>query len=189
VGLVVAWLAVMLAIPRLMQPATAPGPSGMALPAVQAYVPGYLPGAAPIAPHKASAALETIAAAPAAPAAPTAATDDGGPAPTELVLDFVASSGRSTAASTGPGHAPEPAAASGPVRLIPVARTSPAVVPPVQPPVAPVSIAVTPAAAPEPSEPAAAPAKKSKPGKGDRPQKPGKADGKHSVPRSKIVSA
>ncbi|HEV8624792.1 MAG TPA: sigma-70 family RNA polymerase sigma factor [Acidimicrobiia bacterium] len=46
VSLVLVWLAVMLAVPRLMQPETAPGPDGLALPAVQAYVPSYLPGAA-----------------------------------------------------------------------------------------------------------------------------------------------
>jgi hypothetical protein len=46
VALVVAWLAIMLAVPRLMSPATAPGPDGLALPVVQGYVPGFLPGAA-----------------------------------------------------------------------------------------------------------------------------------------------
>ena len=46
VALVVAWLGVMLSLPQLMQPDTAPGPEGLAMPAVQAYVPGYLPGAA-----------------------------------------------------------------------------------------------------------------------------------------------
>jgi DNA-directed RNA polymerase specialized sigma24 family protein len=45
VTLVIAWLAVMLALPKLMQPETAPGPGGLVLPAVQAYVPNYLPGA------------------------------------------------------------------------------------------------------------------------------------------------
>ena len=44
--LVVAWLGVMLSLPQLMQPETAPGPAGLALPAVQAYVPDFLPGAA-----------------------------------------------------------------------------------------------------------------------------------------------
>ena len=44
VALVVAWLAVMLSLPQLMEPDTAPGPAGLALPAVQAYVPDYLPG-------------------------------------------------------------------------------------------------------------------------------------------------
>ena len=44
--LVVAWLGVMLSLPQLMQPGTAPGPAGLALPAVQAYVPDFLPGAA-----------------------------------------------------------------------------------------------------------------------------------------------
>jgi hypothetical protein len=37
----------MAALPWLMTPGTAPGPSGLALPAVQAYVPGYSPGGAP----------------------------------------------------------------------------------------------------------------------------------------------
>jgi DNA-directed RNA polymerase specialized sigma24 family protein len=46
VALIVAWLGVMLSLPRLMQPETAPGPEGLALPAVQAYLPDYLPGAA-----------------------------------------------------------------------------------------------------------------------------------------------
>ena len=43
-SLVVVWLAVMLSLPQLMEPATAPGPAGLALPAVQAYVPEHLPG-------------------------------------------------------------------------------------------------------------------------------------------------
>ncbi|HZI37594.1 MAG TPA: zf-HC2 domain-containing protein, partial [Acidimicrobiia bacterium] len=46
VTLIVAWLGVMLSLPQLMQPGTAPGPAGLALPAVQAYVPDFLPGAA-----------------------------------------------------------------------------------------------------------------------------------------------
>ncbi|HEV7686437.1 MAG TPA: hypothetical protein VGQ80_07705, partial [Acidimicrobiia bacterium] len=48
-GLVVAWFVVMAALPWLMTPGTAPGPSGLALPAVQAYIPGYSPGGAPSA--------------------------------------------------------------------------------------------------------------------------------------------
>lgn len=43
-SLVAAWLGVMLALPQLMEPDTAPGPGGMALPAVQAYIPDYMPG-------------------------------------------------------------------------------------------------------------------------------------------------
>lgn len=46
VTLVIAWLGVMLALPQLMQPSTVPGPGGLALPAVQAYVPDFMPGAA-----------------------------------------------------------------------------------------------------------------------------------------------
>jgi DNA-directed RNA polymerase specialized sigma24 family protein len=42
-ALAVAWVLVMMALPRLMTPSTAPGPGGLALPAVQAYVPGFLP--------------------------------------------------------------------------------------------------------------------------------------------------
>ncbi|MEW6474894.1 MAG: hypothetical protein AB1679_21800 [Actinomycetota bacterium] len=42
-SLVVAWLGVMLSLPQLMRPDTAPGPDGLALPAVQAYVPDYVP--------------------------------------------------------------------------------------------------------------------------------------------------
>lgn len=46
VTLVIAWLGVMLSLPQLMQPSTVPGPGGLALPAVQAYIPDFLPGAA-----------------------------------------------------------------------------------------------------------------------------------------------
>lgn len=42
-ALAVAWVLVMMALPRLMTPSTAPGPGGLALPAVQAYVPGFSP--------------------------------------------------------------------------------------------------------------------------------------------------
>ena len=38
-SLVVAWVAVMVSLPQLMQPNTAAGPGGLALPAVQAYLP------------------------------------------------------------------------------------------------------------------------------------------------------
>ncbi|HVW32602.1 MAG TPA: zf-HC2 domain-containing protein, partial [Acidimicrobiia bacterium] len=38
-GLVLAWMLVMAMLPQLLAPGTAPGPDGMALPAVQAYVP------------------------------------------------------------------------------------------------------------------------------------------------------
>src|SRR5581483_10837894 len=44
-GLAVAWVAVMLSLPWLITPKTTEGPDGQALPAVQAYVPDFLPGA------------------------------------------------------------------------------------------------------------------------------------------------
>lgn len=43
-ALMVAWVLVMMTLPRLMTPSTAPGPGGLALPAVQAYVPGFALG-------------------------------------------------------------------------------------------------------------------------------------------------
>lgn len=56
VSLVAAWLAVMLSLPHLMQPSTAPGPDGLAMPAVQAYVPSYQPGAGAPRPNRTTAA-------------------------------------------------------------------------------------------------------------------------------------
>jgi hypothetical protein len=45
-ALAVVWVVLMLAVvPRLMTPETAPGPGALALPAVQAYMPGFTPGA------------------------------------------------------------------------------------------------------------------------------------------------
>jgi DNA-directed RNA polymerase specialized sigma24 family protein len=43
-ALAVAWVLVMMALPRLMTPSTGPGPGGLALPAVQAYLPDLSPG-------------------------------------------------------------------------------------------------------------------------------------------------
>jgi DNA-directed RNA polymerase specialized sigma24 family protein len=78
VSLVVAWLAVMLSLPQLMQPSTAPGPAGLAMPAVQAYLPSYLPGAGLPRPRKAT---------PAAPEPP--GTTAGASTGTELAVQFV----------------------------------------------------------------------------------------------------
>ena len=83
-SLAVAWVVVMLALPWLMTPGTAPGPGGMALPAVQAYVPDFLPGAAPAGHGRGSGA------------APLAGW--GG---TELAVPAPGAAGRVTAASTG----------------------------------------------------------------------------------------
>jgi hypothetical protein len=46
-ALAVAWVLVMMALPRLMSPSTGPGPGGLALPAVQAYLPDLSPKGGP----------------------------------------------------------------------------------------------------------------------------------------------
>lgn len=92
VALVVAWLAVMVSLPQLMQPATAPGPAGLALPAVQAYVPDYLPG---------SGATRRTGTSPTAPPSPGDDARAGGG--TELAIRFDADG------VAGPAPAREPA--------------------------------------------------------------------------------
>ena len=141
VGLVVAWLGVMLALPQLMQPETSPGPEGLALPAVQAYVPGYLPGT----PTSGVARPKRAAVAPAPPgAAAGGAAELAAPLTTEPV-----------GVGSGDGAGVEPA-----VRLISTTNSpwSPAAAPgpaevrtsPPAPPAVPLeaSPAVVPAAAP-----------------------------------------
>ena len=93
VSLVAAWVAVMLSLPQLMQPGTAPGPAGLALPAVQAYVPDYLPG--------------TRTARPTTTTAPAPAGNDAGQgAGTELAILFDADEVAAPAAVPEPAPAP-----------------------------------------------------------------------------------
>lgn len=194
VALVVAWLGVMLSLPQLLEPDTASGPGDMALPAVQAYVPDYLPGRAGDRPGPHASA--------AAPSAADAGTEAGGtdmalvpPAddrrdgtvasdaasPSESTVKLAATStgsGRSPAASGArPSAAPVPALvpAVPAVLAVPGVPAVPAVVPvsplavasPVSPaPIPDVVATVAPAVTPSP-EPAvaAAPA----PDRRDRP--------------------
>jgi DNA-directed RNA polymerase specialized sigma24 family protein len=86
--LVIAWLGVMLALPQLMQPETAPGPGGLALPAVQAYIPDYLPGAAKPGPRPGKGF----------PPITVAGVAGSG---TELVAQVASESGRAGAGSPG----------------------------------------------------------------------------------------
>jgi DNA-directed RNA polymerase specialized sigma24 family protein len=134
-ALVVAWLGVMLALPHLMEPRTAPGPDGLALPAVQAYVPGYLPGAA----HPEGAQpgpLERGAGGPTATAAPFAEGVDAGG-----TVELAAQLTDTARGSAGSGIAEATA------RLIPAA-VPPAQSGPSAPSIAPAVAAATPAAAP-----------------------------------------
>jgi DNA-directed RNA polymerase specialized sigma24 family protein len=149
VALVVAWLAVMLALPYLMQPATAPGPSGMALPAVQAYLPDYLPGARRAKPVPAPKAPAPVAA---EPAAGIGSLTPGG---SELSVSFVGTAaGRAGGTSAGRHHT---------VKVTP-AVVAPGPRPAVAPPAAPaVTPAVTPAVEPVAVPPA--PTKERKPKK------------------------
>jgi DNA-directed RNA polymerase specialized sigma24 family protein len=132
-SLVVAWVAVMISLPQLMQPDTSPGPDGLALPAVQAYMPDYQPGTSATRPTKTTA-----------PA--TAGNDAGAAAGTELALQFDAAQ----VAAPVPSSEPEPAPRSA-VKLVAAARrTTPATRPspaPIVAAVAPVVAAVIPIAA------------------------------------------
>jgi len=92
VALVAAWLAVMVSLPRLMQPTTAPGAAGLALPAVQAYVPDFLPGSGATRPTKTSAT-----------APPPPGNDAGAAGGTELAIQFDADE------VAGPAPARQPA--------------------------------------------------------------------------------
>jgi DNA-directed RNA polymerase specialized sigma24 family protein len=145
-ALVVAWVAVMVSLPQLMQPRTAAGPGGLAMPAVQAYLPGYQPGTTATRPTKTTA-----------PA--TAGDDAGAAAGTELAVQFDA--------SQVAAPAPRPA-----VKLVATARrTTPTTLPsPAQivAAVAPITVAaaVEPAAiVPAAIVPAVTAAAKTKPAK------------------------
>jgi DNA-directed RNA polymerase specialized sigma24 family protein len=94
VTLVIAWLGVMLSLPQLMQPSTVPGPGGLALPAVQAYVPDFLPGAGK------SGAGDAKGSKPAQPG-PTA--DAGGGS--ELAAQLTSEANRSGAGGSGSSDA------------------------------------------------------------------------------------
>ena len=93
--LVVAWLGVMLSLPQLMQPGTAPGPGGLALPAVQAYVPDFLPGATKSGSGNGKGPRFTQP-------SPAAGVARGG---SELAAQFTSEAGRTGAAGLGRGGA------------------------------------------------------------------------------------
>jgi DNA-directed RNA polymerase specialized sigma24 family protein len=93
--LVVAWLGVMLSLPQLMQPGTAPGPGGLALPAVQAYVPDFLPGAAKSGSGNGKGSRSSQP-------SPASAVAQGG---SELAAQFTSGPGRTGAAGLGRGDA------------------------------------------------------------------------------------
>jgi len=199
VMLVVAWLAVMLAIPQLMQPETAPGPEGLALPAVQAYVPSYLPGAAP---HGSIAHSNS--------AHPSRAPIGGGDS--ELAAQLTSDDGRAAVGSLGqdggepaaqlistvppsratgrsrPGGGAAAPKSAGLVGTVPAIATASV-------PVAPLPVA-TPPAAPGPTQPvidqSVQPPKRSKPkkdAKPDKKSKPGKDATRDRKSRAKIVTA
>lgn len=128
-SLVVAWLAVMLSLPQLMQPDTASGPGGLAMPAVQAYMPNYLPGTATTRP-------------PTKATAPAPAGNDAG---TELAIQFDAD--QVAAPSPAPEPAPRPA-----VKLVATARRT---TPTTRPSPAPIVAAVAPITVAAAVEPAA----------------------------------
>lgn len=91
--LVVAWLGVMLSLPQLMQPGTAPGPAGLALPAVQAYLPDFLPGASKSGAGKGKGSKPAQS--------PAAGVAGGG----ELAAQFTSEADRSGAGGLGSGDA------------------------------------------------------------------------------------
>jgi hypothetical protein len=180
-SLVVAWLAVMLALPQLMQPETAPGPGGLALPAVQAYVPSYLPGAAK---HGSAPAGRSN------PSHPSLAPNAGGGS-SELAAQLTGERagagglGRDEGEpvvhliSTSPAsRAPQPAAPAAPVEVVPALVTTPV-------PVVPLLVAAPPSPAPVPApavDESVKPSKSSKPSKDSKPKKDSKA-GKEGKPR------
>ena len=175
VSLVIAWLAVMLAVPRLMQPETAPGPDGLVMPAVQAYVPSYLPGAAK---HRSAPPTHPN------PSHPSLAPIDG----SEFAAQLTSEAGRAGAGPGGrdegepamslistapvshdarPGGDLVPAAPAGLVETVPAVVTAPV-------PVVPLLVAAPPAAAavPPPAvDDSVKPSKRSKPSKDSKPNK------------------
>jgi len=130
-SLVIAWLAVMVSLPQLMQPDTAAGPGGLALPAVQAYMPDYRPGT--------TATRPTRAAGPA-----TAGNDAGAAAGTDLAaVQFDADQEADTALE--PGGPPAVKLVTVAHRTTPATHPSPALLVAAVPPVT-VAAAVEPAA-------------------------------------------
>ena len=150
----------MLALPQLMEPRTAPGPGGLALPAVQAYVPDYLPGAVKTGSKSTTAAQPPSANPPTSDSA--AGVDDGS---TELAAQFTAEG----SGEGGPGVALIPAATRPRSRAGGSARTEarpPRPAPPAAPvdpvpavlaatPIAPLLVAAAPSPAPagQPGDP------------------------------------
>jgi hypothetical protein len=167
VSLAVAWFVVMAVLPWLMTPGTSPGPNGLALPAVQAYVPGYAPGGTPTgqAAHAGAATAKLPAgslfvggasefAAPrSTDPGPATADSAGSVLDDERSVNLIATTtGRS--AGTGGSHGGRPRAATppllGPLRppAPPLLAPVPSLPGPIAPAVAPVLAAATPTPAP-----------------------------------------
>jgi hypothetical protein len=169
-ALLVAWLGVMLALPQLMQPETAPGPSGLALPAVQAYVPNYFPGAKPGSARPRSPQ-------PPLPIPAVGVTGGGN----ELAAEFTSESGRSRAGSVVEDDGPTVT-----LEALPVVVTTAV-------PVAPLLVAAPPPS--EDSKPREASKSKKDPTarKAQKPRQEAKPDRKSEPDekrkRSKIVAA
>jgi DNA-directed RNA polymerase specialized sigma24 family protein len=170
VTLVIAWLSVMLSLPQLMQPETAPGPGGLALPAVQAYVPDFLPGAAKSSSKKPRGSK---------PSSPMAGAAGGS---TELAAQLTSEASRSNAGSAGSGGA-EPSVTLIRTTAAPASRAARPVVrapvpAPVSTTVAPVpagATAVGPGVPLQVTGPSPAPVPVSDTGKGSKPTKDSKA--------------
>jgi hypothetical protein len=178
-ALAVAWVMVMMTLPRLLSPSTTGGPEGLALPAVQAYMPDYAPGAGPKA-GSSSAGRPAVAGSGklAAPAGDAGRNPAGSSVPADTALGSGQPSISLVAAASGParpgparsraGGAPVPklnatltappvtvvAAASpeSPISLIPTVVTTPALDTPIRPQLIPTD---TDATAPTPTAPAA----------------------------------
>jgi DNA-directed RNA polymerase specialized sigma24 family protein len=193
VALVVAWLAVMLALPRLIQPETAPGPEGLALPAVQAYMPAYLPGAAKTGSagtsrSQPSRPSQTAGVAGGGTELAAQLTDERapagsvGPADSEPTVALISTAAWPRSGAAGPAgterRTPPPAPSATPVEAVP------AVVVPAAAPVVPLLVAAAPFPVPAPT-PAVDEAKKDSKGRKEgKPRQDAKPD-RHAEPDKK----
>jgi hypothetical protein len=189
-GLAVAWVVVMLALPWLMTPGTAPGPDGEAMPAVQAYVPSYLPGASAEAGARTRSGGRS-------PKAPDGAGDGRPSAPDLTGLALAAllpgDTGMATAAAADGSPAGQPAVAlvaavtprpSHPAGPAPVIQApDPGTLPPTGPAPAVAVAALIPAPSPTPPPDSATPAPATTTGSAGRPAQPGRSSRHTKRPR------
>jgi DNA-directed RNA polymerase specialized sigma24 family protein len=174
VSLVAAWLIAMLTLPWLVAPRTAPGPEGLALPAVQAYVPWFLPGAAPARdarPRSGGPAYPPPGAAASGLAAESPGPNAGDHPSVTLIAAVVSGPNRSGRPVHRSGPGPDLLGASHPVATpaVEALPAAPAVVPDtVAATTAPAPATATPAPAHPPVRPSPAP----KSGKHDHHGKP-----------------